>query len=67
MKFTVGKASDTMTTLAENFNWWVTAWCLSLDGPTVAQLGEGLFELCQSVSSKPFSLFHHSNNLIVSP
>ena len=35
MKFTVGNASDTMTILAENFNWWVTAWCLSLDGPTV--------------------------------
>ena len=29
--------------LAENFHLWVSAWCLSLDGPTVAQLGEGLF------------------------
>ena len=67
MKFTVGKASDTMTTLAENVHWWVTAWCLSLDGPTEAQLGEGLFKLCQSVSQNPFSLFHHSNNFIVSP
>ena len=43
MKFTLGKASDTMTTMAENFHWWVTAWCLSLEGPTVARLGEGLF------------------------
>ena len=43
MKFTVDKASDTMTSLAENFHWWVTAWCLSVDGPTVAQLGDGLF------------------------
>ena len=41
MKFMVGKASDTMTTLAENFHWWVTAWCLSLNRPTVAQLGGG--------------------------
>ena len=39
MKFTVGYESDTMTTLAENFHRWVTAWCLPLDGPTVAQLG----------------------------
>ena len=30
-----------MTTLAENFHRWVTAWCLPLDGPTVAQLGGG--------------------------
>ena len=43
MKFTVAKAFDLMTTLAENFHWWVTAWCLSLDGPKVAQLEEGLF------------------------
>ena len=37
----MGKASDTMTTLAENFHWRVTAWCLSLDGPTEAQPGGG--------------------------
>ena len=43
MKFTVGKALDTMTTLKEKFHWRAIAWCLSLDGPTAAQLGEGLF------------------------
>ena len=30
-----------MTTLAENFHLWVTAWCLPLDGHTLAQLGGG--------------------------
>ena len=60
--------SDTMTTLAENFHWWVSASCLSLDGPTVAQLvGGGILALTVSVSSEPFSLFHLSNNLNVSP
>ena len=43
MKFTVDKASDTMTSLEENVHWWVTAWCLSVDGTTVAQLGAVYF------------------------
>ena len=29
--------------------------------------GGGVFKLRLSVTSEPFSLFHHSNNLIVSP
>ena len=35
---TVGQASDSMTTLTKSFNRWVGAWCLSVAGPTVAQL-----------------------------
>ena len=35
---TVGQASDSMTTLTLSFNQWVGAWCLSVAGPTVAQL-----------------------------
>ena len=67
MKFTVGKASDTMTALAENFHWRFTDWCLSLEGPIVAQLLGG-FVLGLSVCAfKAISLFHHSNNWIVSP
>ena len=31
--------SDSMTTLASYFHRWVSVWCLSLAGPTVAQLG----------------------------
>ena len=35
---TTGQASDSMTALALSFNPLVGAWCLSLAGPTVAQL-----------------------------
>ena len=35
---TVGQASDSMLALTQNFNRWVGAWCLSVAGPTVAQL-----------------------------
>ena len=35
---TVGQASDSMTALTYSFNRWVGAWCLSVAGPTVAQL-----------------------------
>ena len=35
---TVGQASDSMTALTKSFNRWVGAWCLSVAGPTVAQL-----------------------------
>ena len=35
---TVGQASDSMTALTLSFNWWVGAPCLSVAGPTVAQL-----------------------------
>ena len=34
----VGHASDLMTALTSGFNRWVGAWCLSVAGPTVAQL-----------------------------
>ena len=56
------------TTLAENFHWWVTAWFLSLDGPTVAQLGGVILALtvCEFRAIFSVLLFHHSNNLIVS-
>ena len=35
---TVGQASDSMTALTLSFNSLVGAWCLSLAGPTIAQL-----------------------------
>ena len=35
---TVGQASYSMTALTLSFNQWVGAWCLSVAGPTVAQL-----------------------------
>ena len=35
---TVGQASDSMTALTLSLNWWVVAGCLSVAGPTVAQL-----------------------------
>ena len=34
----VGQASDSMTALTLSFNRWVGAWCLSVAGPTMAQL-----------------------------
>ena len=49
---TVGQDSNSMTTLTEIFNGWVGARYLSANGPTVAQLGEGVLE--------PLSLFRHS-------
>ena len=39
---TVGQASDSMNALTQSFNRWVGAWCLSVAGPTVAQL-EAIF------------------------
>ena len=36
---TVGQASDSMMVLTKSFYRWVGAWCLSVVGPTVAQLG----------------------------
>ena len=56
-----------MMTLAENFHWRVTAWCLSLEGPTVAQLLGGFILALSVCKFKAISLFHHHNNLIVSP
>ena len=35
---TVGQASDSVAALAWSFDRWVGAWCLSVAGPTVAQL-----------------------------
>ena len=35
---TVGRASGSVTALTWGFNRWVGAWCLSVAGPTVAQL-----------------------------
>ena len=35
---TVGQASDSMMALTLSFNRWVGAWCLSVAGPTMAQL-----------------------------
>ena len=36
---TVGRASGSVAALAWDFGRWVGAWCLSVAGPTVAQLG----------------------------
>ena len=54
---TVGQATDSMTALTKSFHQWVSAWCLSVAGPAVAQLDFFLTRL--SVSHEPFSLFHH--------
>ena len=35
---TVDQASDSMMALTQSFNRWVCTWCLSVAGPTVAQL-----------------------------
>ena len=34
----VGRASDLITTLTYNFNWWVSVWCLPRAGPTMDQM-----------------------------
>ena len=53
---TMGQALDSMTALAYRFNPLVGAWCLSLAGPTVAQL---FFYSDYLGAMNPF-LFHHS-------
>ena len=46
---TVGQASDSMTALIYSFNRWVGALCLSVAGPTVAQLEVFLaLTICES-------------------
>ena len=37
-KVDFGWASRSVTALAWGFGWWVGAWCLSVAGPTVAEL-----------------------------
>ena len=59
---TVGQASDSMTALTESFNRWIGAWCLSVAGPTMAQL-EVFFSsdyLWVVSRTHSFSLFHIS-------
>ena len=47
MEFTIGQTSDSMKTMAYHFHQWVSARCLSLAGPTVAQFSFALALDCQ--------------------
>ena len=56
---TVGQTSDLMTALTLSFNLLLGACCLSLAGPTVAQL-DVCFSSDYFVNHEPLSLYHHT-------
>ena len=59
MAFTVGQTSDSMSIMAQHFHRWVSVWCLSLAGPTVAQLGVSLALTVSELRTIFFVIWHY--------